>query len=85
MHNKLDVQALGVAFGLVLGLFSMLMGWLAMSGWGMEYVRMASAFYIGYEPSFVGGIIGGVWGFIEGILLGTLVAWFYNKMAGNAK
>jgi len=44
-------------------------------------VTPLSSLYIGYAPSFVGGIIGGIWGFFDGLIGGAILALLYNAFA----
>ena len=43
------------------------------------FVDAMASLYIGYEPSFIGGIVGGIWGFFDGFIAGAVVAFFYNR------
>jgi fructose-specific phosphotransferase system IIC component len=39
-----------------------------------------ATFYLGYEVSWLGGIVGFFWGFVDGFVAGFLVAWIYNTV-----
>ncbi len=78
--GKLDVKALAVAFGLSVAAYMLFLGWAAMYGWGDQIVSVISSLYIGFAPSFVGGIIGAVWGFVDGAIGGAIIALIYNWM-----
>lgn len=80
MH-KLSVKGVAFAFGITWGICLVLLGWFSMFGWGYEAMDVAASFYIGYAPTFVGGIIGGIWGFIDGLIGGAIFAWIYNAIA----
>ncbi|MGD2169010.1 MAG: bacteriophage holin [Chlamydiota bacterium] len=75
---KLSVKGLALGIGITWSIGQVLVGWVAIGGWGAEYVRVMSSIYIGFNPSFIGGIIGGVWGFADGFIGGALLAFFYN-------
>lgn len=75
---KLSIIGLGLGIGIAWGLCMILVGWTSMFGWGNEFVQVMSSIYIGYEDSFIGGIIGGIWGFFDGFIFGAVVSFFYN-------
>ena len=76
---ELRKRNLGFALGLTLGLAVLVATWwLVLAGKPGETLSRLSAFYIGYDVSFVGGIIGFFWGFVDGFICGVLIAWFYN-------
>lgn len=80
MQNKLDVKALGLAFGIMWGLGIFLLGLAAMLfGWGNEWVSLFSSGYLGFDATFPGSLIGGIWGFIDGLIGGIVLAWLYNR------
>ena len=76
--NKLHVLSLGLALGVVWGLSVFLIGLLAMTGYGMELVKLLGSFYIGYAATIGGSLIGLVYGFFDGLIGGAIVAWLYN-------
>lgn len=69
----------GFAFGLIWGLGLLLLGW---SGWlfayGLPWIRLMGTVYLGFHPTFIGGIIGAIWGFVDFFIFGLLVALVYN-------
>jgi len=77
---KLRVRALGMAGGIVWGLFVLLA-----TMWLIWFAGPATAFqslktlYPGYDVTYVGGLFGLFWGFVDGFICGALVAWLYNK------
>lgn len=77
--KELNVKGLALAGGIVWAIYMIFMGWAAAMGWGVGFVEMASSVYIGYAPSFLGGIIGAIWGFVDGAIFGALIGVFYNK------
>lgn len=79
--NKLSVNALGVAFGVLWALYVFFCGIIAIFGWGAHIVTVLSSLYIGYSASIGGAIIGAIWGFVDGYIAGFVIAWLYNKLA----
>ncbi len=76
---KMSVIGLALGIGVYWGLAMLVAGWTSMFGWGMNFVNIMSSIYIGYEPSFIGGVVGGIWGFFDGLIAGAVVAFFYNR------
>ena len=77
--SKLHSCALGLAFGIVKGLFLMLFAWSAMYwGFGLDLIMQISHVYQGYEASWVGGLIGGGYGLLVGFIAGVLIGFIYN-------
>jgi hypothetical protein len=79
--EKCNIKALAVAIGVLWAIYVLLLGWIAAFGWGREMVTVLSSLYIGYKPTFVGGIIGGIWAFVDGAIAGAIIAWVYNLVA----
>jgi hypothetical protein len=79
--EKCSIKALAVAIGVLWAIYVLLLGWIAAFGWGKEMVTVLSSLYIGYKPTFVGGIIGGIWAFVDGAIAGAIIAWVYNLVA----
>lgn len=77
--KKLNVKALALSTGLSFGVFIMLLGWTAYWGWGDKVVDVLSSAYIGYAPSFTGGIIGGLWAFVDMAIGAAIIAYLYNR------
>jgi hypothetical protein len=78
MNQRLHVWALTLSLGIVSAIFMLFFGWMGALGWGTEMIKSFTNFYIGFEPTFIGGIIGAVWGFVEGAITGWLIAVIYN-------
>jgi hypothetical protein len=79
-HATLGVISLGLALGVTWAIAVFMLGMMAwLFGWGIEVASALSGLYIGYGPSFVGAIAGAVWGFVDGLILGVMIAWFYNR------
>lgn len=76
---RLSVCALGLTFGVIKGLWLLLLAW---AGWRFAYgspmIEHIAHFYYGYGPSFLGGVIGGAWGFVSGFVFGAITAFIYN-------
>jgi len=84
---QLCIKSFTLAIGIVWCLTTLILGWTSIFGWGNAFVETMASIYIGYEASFVGGIIGGIWGFVGGAIGGLLVSFFYNliSLGGNLK
>ena len=79
-HATLGVVSLGLALGVTWAIAVFLLGIMAwLFGWGIGVAGALASLYIGYGPSFVGAIAGAVWGFVDGLILGVMIAWFYNR------
>lgn len=79
---KLSPLALGLSLGVIWGLSVLLMGLLAhYLSYGTAFVTAMGVVYGGYEPSIVGAVIGGVFSFTNALVIGALIAWFYNMFA----
>ncbi len=82
--KQLDVKALAIAAGISWASYMLLIGWLAaMFGFGTSFVEMISSMYIGFTPTFLGGIIGAIWGFVDGAIGGAIIAFVYNIVNKN--
>jgi hypothetical protein len=75
---KLNVKAFTVAFGFMWALAMLFLAWVSSFGWGIRDVSVISGIYLGYAPTFLGGIIGFLWGFVDGAIGGFLLSSFYN-------
>ena len=78
--QKLSVKAVAVAAGTTWAIAILLAGWAAAIGWGSQFVDVFKPYYIGYGPTFLGGIIGGVWAFFDKLIAGLIFALIYNKV-----
>ena len=81
---KLSVKGLAVGLGTSWAICVLLAGWASMFGWCTKFVDVMSSVYIGYTPTFFGGIIGGVWGFFDGAIGGLIIAVVYNMVVENS-
>lgn len=82
---KLCVLSFGVALGIVWAISMLIAGWTSVYGWGSLFVNTLSSVYLGYGPSFGGGIVGAIWGFVDGFIGGVLLAFFYNLISFRKK
>jgi hypothetical protein len=79
--NRLDVKALMIAGGVMWSLYMLFVGWASwLIGWGSGFVAAMASLYIGFRPTFFGGIVGAVWGFVDGALAGAIIGWVYNNV-----
>lgn len=76
---KFSPKALGLSFGIIWGLACLVVGILAMYGYGVPFVDLMGSLYKGYVISWGGAVIGGIWGFVDGFIAGYLIAWLYNR------
>jgi hypothetical protein len=77
--KKLKPCALGCALGLIWSVSLLMLAWLgAYFHYGLLFVHMISSVYLGYAPTFWGGIIGALWGGVDFFIFGVLIAWLYN-------
>lgn len=83
--NKLNIKALTLAAGITWGFSMLVLAWVSMFGWGIRDVSVISGLYLGYEPTFVGGLIGAVWGFFDGAIGGFIFSYLYNHLIKKTK
>lgn len=78
--EKLKVCAFGIACGTTWALGLLLLSWIAIftDHWGMWFIRMFGNVYVGYDASFLGGLIGFVWAFVDAFIGGVVLAYVYN-------
>ena len=79
--ERLSVKALAMGLGVSWAACALFTGWASIFGWGTKFVEMMSSVYIGYTPTFLGGIIGAIWGFVDGAIGGVIIALVYNVIA----
>lgn len=74
------VLSFGLALGLLwaFALFIVAIITIAAGGYGEGFIHSIGMMYIGYKPSFVGGLIGAIWGFVDAFVGGVILAWLYN-------
>lgn len=78
--EKLNVKALAVGLGASWGGCMLFIGLASIFGWGTKFVDVFSSVYIGFAPTFLGGIIGAIWGFVDGAIGGAIIALVYNAV-----
>lgn len=77
----LDAKKLGVAGGILSGLFMLVFTLISVfTGYGHDWFAHLSSIYPGYSVSVVGSLVGLVYGFIDGFVCLFLLGWLYNKV-----
>lgn len=78
---KLDVKALALSCGLIVGLGLFLVTWwiILLDGASGE-ITWVGHVYRGYNISPVGSVIGLAWGLVDGAIGGAILALLYNKL-----
>ena len=77
--TKLDVGALGVAFGITWAIGILVLGWIGwLSGWGISMINVIGSVYLGFKPTFGGTILGAIWAFVDFFIGGVIFALIYN-------
>ena len=77
--QRLNGCALGFALGIIWGGSMLMLGWLGwLAQFGVPVVHAISSVYLGFAPTFLGGIIGALWGAADFFIFGVLIAWLYN-------
>ncbi|NIM03892.1 membrane-associated protein [bacterium] len=79
--EKINVKALAVGLGVLWGVLMLFAGWVSIFGWATKFVEVMASIYIGFKPTFLGGVIGAIWGFIDGAISGAIIALVYNAIA----
>ena len=79
--EKLSVKGLAISLGAAWALCMLFIGWVSIFGWATNIVEVMSPVYIGFKPTFLGGIIGAAWGFVDGAIGGLIIALIYNAVA----
>jgi len=78
-HVGICAVAVGLALGVTSALYTLVFGWVAwLGGYGVDMVHQMSTVYLGYAPSFMGGLIGGGWALVDGFIFGVILGWLYN-------
>jgi hypothetical protein len=78
---KLDVKALALSCGLIVGLGLFLVTWwvILLDGASGE-ITWVGHVYRGYSISPLGSVIGLAWGLVDGAIGGAILALLYNKL-----
>ena len=83
---KLNVKALSLASGIVVGAYSFVVAEAAVfTGAGLEYVSITGPLHPGYSPTPLGALILSVWMFIYGLIGGAMIAAIYNHFEREEK
>ena len=83
--EKVSMKGLAAGLGVSWGGFMLIIGWGSCFGWGTKLLEAFSNIYIGFNSSFLGGIIGLIWGFVDGALGGAIIALVYNFVSRKQK
>jgi len=79
---KIKTIRLALAIGITAALYGLFLGLVAwLFNWGTQLVEVISAYYIGYDASFLGSIIGAIWFLVDGFIAGVLISFLYNKLS----
>ena len=81
--GKLNVKALAIGLGVSWAVCMLFAGWMSTFGWGTKFVEVMASVYIGFKPTFLGGVIGAIWGFVDGATGGAIIALVYNAIVGK--
>lgn len=83
---KLNVKALALASGIVIGVFSFIAAEIAVfTGIGLDYVALTGPLHPGFSPTPLGAVILAIWMFIYGFIGGGALAYIYNYFAKGEK
>lgn len=78
-NMRFEVNALAIATGIVLALFTFIITMSAiLSGKGLDYLSLVSELYPGWSPTLFGVCIMTFWMFMAGLFGGALIAILYN-------
>lgn len=77
--------ALGLSLGIVWGGVLFITTWVSyFTGYGKLFLEaLAVSIYPGYAISPLGSFLGLLYGFIDLLIMGSLVGWIYNRIAGE--
>lgn len=78
---KLNVQVLGITFGILGGLGLFLATNILVIKGGPDvgaHLQLLRQFYYGYTVTYFGSLIGAVYGFLTGYVAGAVIAAVYN-------
>lgn len=78
--EKRRVLPTAVGLGVTWGAGVMLLGWISVTGWGARIVDLLSGLYLGFRPTFFGGIVGGLWAFVDAFVAGVVYALVFNAV-----
>jgi len=78
--KKLHVLSFALSFGITFGIGIIFLGWIAMYGYGTKIVDILGSVYLGFDASWLGGLIGGGWAFLDAGIGAAVVAVIYNTI-----
>ena len=79
---KLRVRALGLTFGVCLGLGIFVATiWAVIQGRGKTLEMLAGYCFGLYAASIDGAFLGLIWGLVYGFIAGAMIAWLYNTFS----
>ncbi len=84
---RLNVQAWGISFGLLIGLGLMLATLVLVVRGGPDvgqHLGLLANYFPGYRVTTLGAFVGFVYGFVLGYILGRLVGVVYNRIAATS-
>jgi len=84
--EKLSVRALGIASGILVSAVTLLLGTLNILFYlnsGLD--RIMAMIYLDYKPTLINVIFSSMWGFVYAYILGSSLAWLYNRIVEEAK
>ena len=82
---KLSKKAFGLALGVLWGVIVFLATIYVLIKGGGTTLVLLQQFYVGYDISFVGGILGLIYGFVHGFICGWIFAWLYNAFSKTSQ
>jgi hypothetical protein len=81
---RLNVNAFGLACGILWGLGLFFLTWWVIAFEGVTYQpTVIGLVYRGYSISPWGSVIGLIWAFFDGWIGGAILAWLYNVLRGS--
>ena len=85
---QLNTAAMAVAFGIFWGACVLLLGLANMiwADYGRTVLQICASIYPGYHPGTGVGsvVIGTIYALIDGCVGGAILAWLYNRFAGES-
>jgi hypothetical protein len=83
---QLNVKALALASGIVIGTFSFVAAEVAvLTGSGLDYITLTGPLHPGFSPTPLGAVILAIWMFVYGLIGGAALALIYNYVAKEEK
>ncbi len=83
---KINPVKFAIVASITWGLYILLIGWLAAAGWSNQsLINSTTALYLGFKPTFLGGIVGSMWGLVDGLAAGYVLAMALNRAKFSLK